>query len=155
MGNKIKNWLDKLYYKIGRQQTDYKVCGLKKVNDEVISTKWKKYSEAVMPVDFDESWRLNWINQRTLLNNEIVLDLEERESLGEVKFKLQGMFLNFDVYTANRGYHIHLFFKSDVLDKQRVSFCKYFNADEQIIQNHMIALENVKHWKSGGLKCLN
>jgi len=149
----IKIWLDKLYYDIGKQQFDFKVCGLKKIGDEIIPTKWKKYSEVVFPVDFNEGWKLKWINQREIFPNEIILDLEEKKQLKPIIKELKELNCVFYIFlTGSRGFHINIFFNKKISNKERENFLKYFEVDLQIISGHMIALEFVPHWKSGKIK---
>jgi len=149
----IKMWLDKLYYQIGRQQYDFRLCGLKKIKGETISTKWKKYSEIVFPVDFNEGWKLKWVNQREILPNEVVLDLEVKEQLKPILRELRKIGVIYYVFsTESRGLHIHIFFNRKITDEERRDIIEYFGTDSQIISGHMIALEYTEHWKSGEIK---
>ena len=110
-----KEWLDHLYYDVGRQQYDFELCGLKKIGEETISTKWKKYSEVCFPLNPNEDWKIEWVNNRTILPNEIVLDIENPDlnNLLSVIKKLRDKTENFKLFgTGSRGYHIHIFFNT-------------------------------------------
>lgn len=149
-----KSWLDHIYYDIGRQQYDFKVSGLSRTENGDISTRWYNYSEKVMPIDPCEEWKIKWINQRQILPNEIVIDLEERDTLKSVIKKLKDYKQNYYVYdTGSRGYHIHIFYKFELTSKQKLRIIRMFGGDEQLSSlKHMVNLEYAKHWKSGKIK---
>ena len=151
-----KEWLDVVYYDIGQQRHDFFVSGLKLIDGNSISTKWYKYSEKVMIINPWEDWKIKWINQRQVLPNEIVIDLEERDSFGGVCKKLKENNNNFYAYeTGSRGYHIHIFFKFDLTTTQKSKFIKKYLGDMQLSnKKHMINLEFAEHWKSGKIKKL-
>lgn len=162
MRNK-KNWLDKLYYFVGCQNVDYELCYIwKDEKEEHKSTKWRKYCDIVFKCDFDgfcEDSKVKWFfekcNQRQVLPNEVVLDLENKEDFPKIieKLKLEELF--YQAYKANKGYHIHLFFDKSLTTKEKLVIIKYFGCDELKNSNRtMISLENEKHWKSGKLKSL-
>lgn len=163
--------LDKIYYEIGKQSFDFYVAGNYTKKGEIMFSKWKKYSDAVMPIDFDgkcnngkgDDWKkqkyFEQINQRQIFPNEIVLDLEETEQLEPIKKELNLMFKNkecdnFKIYfTGSRGYHIHLFFKEDFTEEEKLFILKKFGVDEQKASNkNLIALEGFPHWKTGKIK---
>lgn len=153
-----KGWLDKLYYQIGKQQYNFRVNGLKKDNEgNVISTKWKKFSEAVFPIDFDgtcKDWKkqrfFEDINNREILPCEVVIDLEDRLKIIDVRKRLLEDGLKFYVFTTHsRGFHIHIFFKEDLDNEQKLAIIKRYDGDEQKAnQGTTIALEFSNHWKS-------
>jgi len=161
---KKKAELDRIYYEVGKQQYDFYVCGtFKDKEGKTCFTKWRKYSEAVMPIDFDGSCD-NWIdesffsqiNQRQILPNEIVLDIEDK---AQIKDKLEVLkrtehIEEFSVWdTGSRGYHIHIFFKKPVKEKHKTHICKSLGADVQKCnEKNLIALENTPHWKTDKLK---
>lgn len=158
MKNK-KAFLDGLYYKVGKQQFDFFLCGTYKKGEETLFTKWKKYSECIFPVDFDgtsDDWKVQkffeQINQRQIFPNEVVLDLEEKHQLKPIAEELSNWDVDFKVYsTGSRGYHIHIFFKKEV--KNKLKIIRYFGADEQKAdEKTMIALENTPHFKGKGIK---
>lgn len=152
-----KAWLDYLYYKVGNQQYDFELCGLKKVNGEVKATKWYKYSELCFPLDFNEGWKINWVNNRTIFPNEVVLDIEDKSLLDEVVEKLRKFKIkNYYIYeTGSRGYHIHIFSTKPVTSDIKEFFCHKFGADvTKANERVMIALEWAPHWKSGKIKRL-
>jgi len=156
-----KKILDNLFYNIGKQQFDFLVCGLKKRDGEIISTKWKKFSDAVFPIDFDgtssdykEQNYFDNINQRQIFPNELVLDIEDPKKLNPIIKKLEIIGLIFQTYkTGSRGYHIHIIFKENIEEREKMFYIKKFGVDEmKAYTKTLIALENVPHWKTGNLK---
>lgn len=155
-----KSILDNIYYNIGKQRYDFKVCALVKKGDKVIPTKWKKFSEAVFPIDFDgtcDNWStqkfFEQINQREVLPNEVVLDLEDKKQLELVLKKLKKWEWEYHLYdTGSRGYHIHIFFKDSLSERHIKGVVRHFKADTQVTPGHMIALENYPHFKTGNIK---
>ena len=148
-----KEWLDVLYYDIGKQQGDFFISGLKKTPDgEVISTKWKKYSEVCFPLNPWDYKKIDWVNQRQILPNEIVLDLEDKERILSIKEKLDRLFKdNYKIYsTGSRGYHIHIFFTQPISETDKKTWAKIFGSDLlKAGEKTMIALEDCPHWKTG------
>lgn len=148
-----KQWLDALYWDISKQYQDFKLSILKKNKDgSVFSSKWYKYSECCFdtqksPISFEE------INNRQILPNEIVLDLENKESLKGVIEKLKKIKEPFTVFdTGSRGVHIHIFCKRQLTNDEKLKIIKKFDGDEQKIGNSTIALEYARHWKSRKIK---
>lgn len=150
----LKQYLDHLFYDVGKQRCDFLVSGLKRTKDGDRSTKWYKYSEKIMPIDLNEEYKIQWVNQRQILPNEIVLDLEERESIVKIVKELLTMNFKFHVFdTGSRGFHIHIFFSNVLSKEQKIKFIRHFGGDEQMAGNkHMINLEWSPHWKSGKIK---
>lgn len=150
-----KNWLDYLYYKINKQR-DFALCGLYKLpNGEVRATKnWTSYHKEVFPIDYNESWKLNSINQRQILPCEVVLDLETKEGLNEIIQQLKTEQIEHSIYdTGSRGVHINLFFDRDLTKKEKEAIISKFGGDlQKSAERTMIALEWTEHWKSGKIK---
>ena len=159
---KKKIRLDKLYYEIGQQKYDFFLCGLKKDKEgEIISTKWKRFSKCVFPIDFDgtaDNWEdrkfFEQINQRQILPCEVVLDLEEKELLKPTIEKLKKWEWEFSAFaTGSRGYHIHIFLDRELSEREKLRIIKQFGADTQKASDKcMIALEFEKSWKTGRIK---
>jgi len=149
-----KAYLDYLYYDIGKQNCDFMISGLTRTNNGDISTKWYKYSQKVMPININESYKLMWVNQRQILPNEIVIDLEEKKTIKDIIIKLKKYNQSYKIFdTGSRGYHIHIFYNFNLTEIQKQKFIKLFGADEQLNSKmHMINLEYSKHWKSGKIK---
>ena len=156
-----KSWLDFLFYKIGEQKYDFYLSGLWKNKGVTQSTKWKRFSECVFLIDYNETcedWKakkfFDGINQRQILPCEIVLDLESKSNLNKIIQKLQKLKLNFYVFdTKSHGVHIHIFFSKDLNHKEKEKVISHFGADMQkASEKTMIALEFSKHWKSNKLK---
>jgi len=151
-----KERLDYLFYKIGQQKYDFYLCGLFKVNGEIKATRWKKYSELCFHLNPWEDYLLDNINQRQILPNEVVLDLEDKERIDEIIKTLKEKKSLFYAYaTGSKGYHVHIFFKKELTEKQKLKIIQYYGADTQKASSKtMIALEFVPHWKSGKIKGL-
>lgn len=152
-----KIWLDQLFYDVGKQQYDFKLCGLKKMSDgSTKATKWKKYSEVCFDFEPWETWKIQWVNNRQILPNEIVIDIEDkdRENLIRICEKLEEKGLVFTVYdTGSKGYHIHIFSSEELTKEDKLRWVRGFKADElKVHESTMIALENTPHWKTGKLK---
>lgn len=152
-----KMWLDELYYHLGNQRYDFFVCGLQKEGDEVKATKWKKYSEVCFPLNPWEDDKLAWVNQRQILPNEVVLDIEDKDQIDGILRKLKEIAIaNYYVYdTGSKGYHIHIFSTLPVTQEVKEFFCKLFGSDIlKSGEKTMIALEFAPHWKTGRIKTL-
>lgn len=149
-----KAWLDYLYYKIGKQQYDFRLNGLKKTEEGGKSTKWKKYSEIIFPINPWETEKISWINNREILPIEVVIDIENNTLLEQIKEKLIEDKIK-PIYlfsTGSRGFHIHIFFNEEFSVKEKLAIIKRYSGDEQKAGNTTIALEYSKHWKSGKMK---
>ena len=147
-----KAFLDKLFYEFDKQQGNLELAYayLDKEGNPKFS-KWKKYLEAQSDYKF-----ILKVNNRTILPNEIVLDIEEPERFSEV---LKGVKKEFEFYeaykTGSKGYHIHLWFSQDLTQEEKLYVIKEYGCDEQKASTRcMIALENVPHWKTGNIKTL-
>lgn len=112
-----------------------------------------------------EAWRLAKANNRTLFRNEIGLDFDinQNETQESFKERVQMAKQTLDLldikgksfFTGSRGYHIHIqFFETfDIPPSFLKWFVKLFKADAMIAnKHHMIALEDVPHWKTGNCK---
>jgi hypothetical protein len=149
MNNK-KKYLDYLHYKIDKQKNNLELAfASKNSNGDVIWSKWINYLDAQ-----SDKYFLSKVNNRTILPNEVVIDLEEPERFSEVIKKINEDFDDFLAYkTGSKGYHIHLFFKYEIPIKTKLNIIKRYGADEQkAIKRCMIALENCPHWKTGNIK---
>lgn len=151
-----KAWLDYLYYTVGKQNYNFELCVLELTQQgDINSTKWKKYSEVIFPVDFDEEWKIEWINNRTIFPFELVLDIEDPKELPAVMEKIERVgIVNYSLYeTGSKGYHIHIFHNSVLNEEDKSRYIDYFKADKcKCVDRTMIALENCPHWKTGKMK---
>ena len=157
-----KEWLSHLYYEVGKQQHNFYLAGTYEKDGEMGFTKWKRYLDCVALIDeFDnaENWKdkafFDGINQRQILPNEIVLDLEEKGQLEPVinQIKEWGWEDWFVYSTGSRGFHISIFFKEDLTTEEKEAIVKRLGADVQkCSEKNLIALENCPHWKTGKLK---
>jgi hypothetical protein len=161
--NLKKNWLDKLYYEVGKQQYDFFLCGTYEKKGETLFSKWKLYSEAIFPTDFDgtcDNWKVRnffeQINQRQILPIEIVLDIEEKERIKPIVKMLEKWKWEYSIWnTGSRGYHIHLIFKEELNQEEKKAVVKKLGTDMQKCSDKcLIALEYENHWKSGKPKQL-
>lgn len=150
-----KDWLDFLYYDVGKQWTDYWTTYTYIVQGQVRFTKWKRYLEVQ---EKPELWQK--VNQRTLLINEIVLDYEGSWSEYQKIIKsLQKAHMEFRAYSTaeHRAQHIHLFFGLDFAklpdhrrEEYRRAFIRKYGCDAMLAgRKHMIPLEHFAHWKTG------
>jgi hypothetical protein len=151
-----REFLDKLFYLYGKQNTDFYLNIMTKEGDIVKSTKWRKYSDVCWSNNNKDIWFLEKVNNRSILKNEVVLDLEEAERVNEITEKLKKLNLYFSLFkTGSRGYHYHLFFNRELIKEEKLYLIKYFKCDEQKAGDKcMIALEYSPHWKSGKVKSL-
>src|SRR3989344_3711775 len=123
-----KAFLDKLFYEFDKQQCNLELAYayLDKEGNPKFS-KWKKYLEAQSDYKF-----ILKVNNRTILPNEIVLDIEEPERFSEV---LKGVKKEFEFYeaykTGSKGYHIHLWFSQDLTQEEKLYVIKEYGCEEK------------------------
>ena len=154
--------LGNLYYKLGKQSTNFRIFHNFNNNGEIHFSKWVYYLDA-------SEKDIEFASHRTLLKNEIVLDFDPNkdESFSDLQVRvinvckdLKKKQVNYECYfTGSRGYHIHIFLdKMLFMDKEfrrkfRVNINKFFGSEVQKnSENVPIALENVTHWKSKKIK---
>jgi hypothetical protein len=150
--NLKKEWLDYLFYKIGNQNYNFE---LQILNKDGKSSKRKRYSQVCF--DYENNWNRWFIgkcNQRQVLPIEVVLDFEDKNKLQPCVQDLKKRGMPYYAYsTGSRGHHIHLFFKQELNEEQKLRIIRLYGADEQLASaKHMIALEFAPHWKSGKIK---
>jgi len=145
-----KEYLDYLYYKMGNQNNDFWIWTMKKEGEEIKTSKWITYSELCFSLNPEEFWKVNWINNRTILPNEIVLDYDTDVDYMGIISRLKDIGIKFRVFkTGSRGFHIHLLFKNEVQEEDKESFIKLFGAEEGKGGKKVgIALEFCPHWKT-------
>lgn len=148
-----RGFLEFLYYEIGQQKYDFDVCGLWKNGEERISTKWKKYSEVIFPLDVNQELPTN-INQRQILPCEVILDIEEKDKLEPIIQIIKKGELYYSLwFSGSRGYHISLLFDRDLTMEEKVIIIDFFGTDIQKSGDRtLIALEWSPHWKTGNPK---
>jgi len=153
-----KVWLDYLYYKVGKQYTNFSLTSTIKKGEDIYFSKWKTYLEAQ-----ENPYLLFKANQRTLLANEIVLECDGTiEQYHNIIKSLKQANFRFYAYATkeNRCKHIHLFFGTDFLNlskdqRERYSLMmiRKYQCDPQVKgERHMVALEFCPHWKTGQKK---
>lgn len=145
-----KAYLDKLYYKIGKQGNDFELCFMDEKKDK--KSKWRKYS--VIGFDVEDKQNKMWVeisNNRTILKNEVVLDLEDPKRYKKIIAKLDkdGLFYR-SFKTGSKGYHFHLIYNTELTSDEKLDVIKKYDCDTQKSSDRcMIALEFEKHWKTG------
>ena len=161
--NNANNILGYVYYNIGRQCTNFRIC-----TNYIKKDGFKGFSKWVYYLDSTDNNKSE-ATHRTLLKNEIVLDYDpfNNETLEELKIRVEEVYndlikrkIYFNCFeTGSRGYHIHIFINDMLFLEQiqrnewRNEFINYYKAEAQKnTENVPIALENVPHWKSGKIK---
>lgn len=156
-------WLDYLYYKEGKQQINFFLCGTYGKPEEKNFTKWRTYLDCVGSLDDingNEKWEdrkfFESINQRQIFPNEIVLDIEDPKELNPVINRIMGWGLDLDYFvfrTGSRGFHIHIFLDRPMATIEKEFIVKTLGTDiQKCSEKNLIALENCPHWKTGKLK---
>lgn len=141
---------------------DFKVAtSWKNAQGEVL---WSKHRSVMQLWQDEDGLRfLQRVTHRQILTQEIVLDFDTQESLTKIREAMEYLKemkgITFKLFeTGSKGYHIHIFFKTDDLNpkirkRAKEMLCERFLCDlHKANDNVMIALENVPHWKSGKLK---
>jgi P4 family phage/plasmid primase-like protien len=127
---------------------DFKLC----IMSLDFKSKWRNYSECQADENF-----MSKVNNRQILDIEIVLDLEEPERFDIIIESLKKFNYRFKAYkTGSRGYHIHLIFPElrgltkGEREKIKEHFIQIYDCDLMKKSDVcMIALECVPHWKTG------
>ena len=129
---------------------------------------WTKHFSVISICESGKMELLQHSNNRQLLSNEIVIDLDylenETKSLFEERAKkiIQVLTESFTVrvyFSGSKGYHIHIMY-NEHLDKDTFRLCKNniltkFNGDlHKASFKSLIALEFCPHWKTNQLKTL-
>ena len=151
-------WLDYLFYQVGKQVTNFRVTHTYEHDGHIKFSKWIPY------LDAQGTEKLLKANQRELLKNEIVLDLDTDEGdydeLIKTLKKEGYKFYAFQTLDC-RARHIHLFFdglsklKKQQREEIRENFIKYYNCDTQLRSDkHVIPIEYALHWKTNETKHL-
>ena len=130
-----------------------------------IWSKWRSYMELMFLSDKKKVEFIEKANNRTILKNEIVLDVDENptiekfnkicDSLDKRGYSYKGYF------TGSKGYHIHvnddmlLSFGRVARETMKLNLIRKYGCDEQKAHERcMIALEHAPHWKTGKRKKL-
>lgn len=162
-----KSFIDFLYYDLGRQWTNFRICCAWIGDDGKRNySRWKRYLDAQRDLFFCSK-----ANNRTLLINEIVLDYDQDkddpkswETYLEIIQNLKDRGLKLQAYAtkSRRARHIHLFFGVEFASKPReernkirLGLAREFHCDLSLASdNHMIPLEHTPHWKTKEIKSL-
>jgi len=149
-------FLDKLYYEIGKQTTNFRLCKTYIKQGEQFFSKWHNYP------DIQGTMFLDKCNQREQLHNEIVLDQDKGDYKALIQ-RLKKDGIRFYAYATEKGraQHIHCYFKGlaelNKFDREnlREKFIKKYGCDLMLkSDSHMIAMEFCEHWKTGEIKKL-
>jgi hypothetical protein len=156
-------YMDYLFYKVGKQFTDFEVQSQEQGGK---MSKRRKFSE----VGFEKKPFLNYVNARTLLINEVVLDLDQNKNESDNEFNtrvvettksVMNEFLcsGYTIFNSNNGVHIHIYINEMffMVEKERIDLrkrlCYQFSADPlKSSEKVTIALEFATHFKSGKIK---
>lgn len=151
--NKEK-WLSYLYYNVGHQNTDFRICHTRYVEGEKPRfIKWISYRDA------DEQQKKK-ADQREQLNNEIIFDKDEGDYQSLIdQLRKDGIYFYAYKTKSNRAQHIHTYWKGlgELSEQDRKTFreflLKKYECDLMLsTDHHMIALENCEHWKTKEIK---
>jgi len=152
---RVLNHLDTLYYDIGKQMSDFE---LQIQNKDGYMSKRYKYSY----VGFQKKRFIVEANARTILKNEIVIDLDDgtKTEMIRIAKEIIKWYPEAKVFdSGSKGIHIHIFdnklldMKRHEREDHRLKLINIFNADTQkAYERTTIALEYAPHWKTGYLK---
>lgn len=153
-------WLSKLYYEIGKQQTDFRLSYSYTKGGETYFTKWISYLKAQ-----ENQETLKKFTHREQLKNEIILDLDKtnEEEYKRLIENLKKDDIKFYAYCTEdfRATHIHTFWKGLSLlsklkrEKIREKIISKYKCDISLKgDKHIMALEFSEHWKTGKVKKL-
>lgn len=159
-----KTSLDNTYYEDGKQLTNFRSCYtfIDKQTKELGFSKWIRY----LDLQRLEDWKINNMNQREQLHNEIILDLDEGtiEDYYNLLMKLEEDGMRFKAYATKQGRarHIHTLWNVSLAQMssfQRRNFRNKiigkYKCDMQLSTDaHMIPIEHQPHWKTGLMKKL-
>jgi len=145
-----KSWIDKLHG-IDKQQGNLEFSFLTKEGP-----KWKKW-KSYLEVQGNEKL-IAQLNNRSILPNECVIDLEDKEKFAEIIEKIKKDFEYYSAYeTGSKGMHIHLWFDTPLSVEEKQAIIKRYDGDLQKAgARTLIALDgcNCPHWKTGNPKKL-
>ena len=153
-----KGILDKLYYDYGKQLTNFRCCCCFKYGEDIQMTKWKTY------LDFQSNdWFIKKINLRQQLNNELILDYDDKKPGHIERYKQKIKHLDKKGYKffafmtkEGRSKHIHIYdielakLKKTKRERLREKIILGLDADVAMkSDNHLIQIEFSDHWKTG------
>jgi len=162
--NRMKSnrlWLQQLCNKFG----DFKVAKSWKENGKIC---WSKHRSVMKCWESERGLNfLDVVNHRQIMPAEIVIDIDEKPTLkrfnGLCDF-LDIMKIKYYGYdTGSKGYHIHIWdkklttsrFSKKELRQTILQDIIKIKVDMQLKSgNHMVAIENMPHWKTGNKKRL-
>ena len=152
---RVLNHLDTLYYDIGKQMTDFQ---LQIQNQDGYMSKRYSYSH----VGFQKKRFIVEANARTILKNEIIIDLDDgtKTQMIEIAKHIKQWYPNAKIFdSGSKGIHVHIIDNKMLSmtkrqrEDHRMNIINVYNADKQkAYENTTIALEYAKHWKTGYLK---
>jgi hypothetical protein len=164
--------LAKLYYEIGKQNTNFALQHSRREGEEVIWTKRKTFLE--LDPDKDK-WFIAHANHRQILKNEIIFDfdriiprnnaLEDYDVQTLIKTLTEADWPFCVYHTGSKGIHVHIYltalislsiaereeYRKVILKHPRIAW--FAGVDLQKASDKtMIALEHVPHWRTGVTK---
>lgn len=155
----VKAWLSELYYGLGYQSTNFALQSAW-INKEE-ETCFSKRSTYLDLIDMPYG-----LNQRQMLKNEVILDMDDGSLQDYHKFTIQLEKTGFKFYAyatkSGRSRHISLYYNRMFLhlkrrDRQemRYHFQESYGCDTQLSsESHMIQLEYTPHFKTNEIKKL-
>ena len=149
-----KQQRDKIVQQIFTSQPDMKVIYLNLVNNG----NWPQ-EKTISELSQEEKEQFNLRKQ---FPNELILDIEEKYMIEEIKRKLQDKKWTYTMWnTGSRGYHISVTFQNlssqpvELRDRIRRFYIEQFETDLKLAkQSQWLALEWTPHFKTGNVKTL-
>lgn len=147
-----KRILDYIYYEVGNQRVNFRVCSTYEKNGEVYFSKWKTYLEAQ-----ENPYWFNKINQREQLDCEIIIDVDEGD-YDSIINQLEKDGIYFVAYKTkeDRARHIHTYWNNLIQlpkrfkEEVKYTLLKKYSGDLHFKSDtHMIPLELYEHWRTG------
>jgi hypothetical protein len=159
--NKKLAMIGKFYYDLSKQDENFKLAiAFRNKEGDLIWSKWRTFLDCCN----DDRFLMN-CNNRTILKNELVLDIdlpkeEATKRMIEITNELKERKIPFEAYfTGSKGYHIHIFnnkwfyIPKNKREQKKYNLIKYFKCDTmKSSDNCMIAMEDCGHWKTGNKK---
>ena len=173
------SWLCKLYYETGKQTTDFQLqIAMKDANGEQM---WSRRKSFLTVHTLEDTKWIQRANNRTTLNNEVILDydrvilpedvMKDLHVLSAITYCKKKHYRYAVYHTGSKGVHVHIYiddlFRMSPYDRKRyreqliarfrgdIGLKPNFSGDYQKASDNVpIALEFVPHWKIGRPKTL-
>jgi hypothetical protein len=158
---KEKQVIDRIYYDIGKQSRNFRVCHtFVDSNNEIRFSKWRSYLEAQ-----ENEKYISKCNQREILFDEVVLDLDKSTKSEYTKLinQLVGDGVSYAAFMtpSGRAMHIHTFWRrlptmsKSIREAIREKILRRYGCDPALkSDSHLIPIEFLPHWKTAEVKKL-